>query len=120
MGAACCGGKSNTKGETNLQTRGKGGVTDLKDIPIATVIKAQSLMRGFIARRRVKKTYGFEMRTGLMGNRNNPNLDPDELEKQRQRVHAIRERLPAFEYGLYQDEDFEPNVNKESRPMLIL
>ena len=48
------------------------------------------------------------------------NLDPNELEKQRQRVHTIRERLPSFEYGLYQEEDFEPNINKESRPMLIL
>lgn len=82
MGANCCGGdKSNKRGETNLQSRGKGGPLDLKDIPIATVLKAQSLMRGFLARRRVKKTYGFEMRTGLMGNRNNPNLDPGELEK---------------------------------------
>lgn len=55
----------------------------MKKIPIATVIKAQSLMRGFMARRRVKKLYGFEMRTGLMGNRANTNLDPDELDKQR-------------------------------------
>jgi hypothetical protein len=35
-----------------------------------------------------------------MGKRNNPNLDPDELEKQRQKVHAIRESLPAFDEGL--------------------
>ena len=56
---------------------------DLKKIPILTVIKAQSLMRGFLARRRVKRLYGFEMRTGLMGNRGNTNLDPDQLDKQR-------------------------------------
>ena len=53
----------------------------MNGFPLATVIKAQSLMRGFLTRRRVKRTYGFEMRTGLMGNRMNPNLDPDELEK---------------------------------------
>ena len=59
----------------------QGDADDLNGFPLATVIKAQSLMRGFLTRRRVKRTYGFEMRTGLMGNRLNPNLDPDELEK---------------------------------------
>jgi hypothetical protein len=41
-------------------------------------------MRGFLARRRVRKTHGFEMRGGgLMGKSKNSNLhlDPNELEK---------------------------------------
>lgn len=81
MGAKCCGGeKPDPRGETNLKNRGKDS-GDLSKIPIATVIKAQSLMRGFLTRRRVKRTYGFEMRSGLMANRGNRNLDPDELEK---------------------------------------
>lgn len=77
-------------------------------------------MRGFLTRRRVKRTYGFEMRPGLMRSGMNRSLSPEELEKQRRRVQEIREKLPAFKYGLYQDEDFEPNITKESRPMLIL
>ena len=80
MGAKCCGGeKQDPRTETNLKKHAD--TNDLNGFPLATVIKAQSLMRGFLTRRRVKRTYGFEMRTGLMGNRMNPNLDPDELEK---------------------------------------
>lgn len=77
-------------------------------------------MRGFLARRRVKKAYGFETKTGFMGRRANTNIDPNELEKQRKRVHTIRETLPAFEYSLYTDEDYEPDVVKQRRDMLIL
>ena len=104
MGTCCGGSKSNAKGETNLQAKGTSPQTqDLNKIPIFTVIKAQALLRGFLARRRVKKAYGFEMSRGLIGRNKNAhlNLDPNELEKQRQRVHTIRERLPSFEYGLY-------------------
>ena len=49
------------------------------------------MMRGFLARRRVKKAYGFETKTGFMNRRANPNIDPNELEKQRKRVNTIRE-----------------------------
>jgi len=39
-------------------------------------------MRGFLARRRVKKTHGFETRIGMGKSKNsNLNLDPNELEK---------------------------------------
>ena len=123
MGATCCGGnKSNPRGETNLQTyKGKRGeTTDLNSLPIFTVIKAQALMRGFLARRRVKKLYGFEMRTGLMAGTSGKSLNQEELAVQRQRVVLIREKLPTFEYGLYKDEDFEPEFELEQRPMLIL
>ena len=59
MGASCCGGnKSNKKGEANL----KGMDGKVETFPLATVIKAQALMRGFIARRKVKRIYGYEMR----------------------------------------------------------
>ena len=87
---------------------------DLKGIPIFTVIKAQALMRGFLARRWVKKVYGYEMSRGLMMRGSvHIEMDPQKLEAQRARVQAIREQLPEFEYGLYQDEDFEPTVFKE-------
>ena len=32
----------------------------------------------------------------------------------------IRDSLPEFQYGLPQDEEFEPNVVKEHRPMMTL
>ena len=35
-----------------------------------------------------------------VGKINNRYLDPDELKKQRQKVQAIRESLPAFDEGL--------------------
>ena len=88
---------------------------------LATVIKAQALMRGFLARRRVKKVYGYEMSRGLMMRGTiHIEMDPQKLEAQRARVQRIREQLPEFEYALYQDEDYEPGVLKEQRPMLIL
>ena len=117
MGATCCGGnQSNPRGETNLRTyKGKKGepTPDLNNIPIFTVIKAQALMRGFLARRRVKKLYGFEMRRGLMAGTSGKSLTKEELEVQKQRVLLIREKLPTFEYGLYKDEDFAPEFELE-------
>jgi hypothetical protein len=47
-------------------------------------------------------------------------MDPQNLEAQRARVQQIRKLLPEFNYALYQDEDYEPGVNKEQRPMIIL
>ena len=47
-------------------------------------------------------------------------MDPEKLEEQRQRVQAIKERLPEFVYGQYQDEDYEPGVYKMHRQMTIL
>ena len=80
----CCGAEHNTQ-ETNLKDRGS--AERYEHIPIATVLKFQSIIRGFIARRRVKKTYGFEMTHGLM-NRGTVHveMDPEKLEEQRKRV----------------------------------
>lgn len=115
----CCGGGTRANKDANLMS--KNNDMDLKGIPIFTVIKAQSLMRGFLARRRVKRTYGYEMSRGLMMRGSvHIEMDPQKLEAQRARVQQIREQLPEFEYGLYQDEDYEPQVFKEQRPMLIL
>ena len=76
----CCAAEHNTQ-ETNLKDRGQ---TDdrFKHIPIATVLKFQSIIRGFLARRRVKKAYGFEMTHGLM-NRGTVHveMDPEKLEE---------------------------------------
>jgi len=60
----------------------------MKTFPIATVIKAQALMRGMLARRRVKRAYGFEMSPSLFNRRptNIVELDPVKLKEQQDRV----------------------------------
>jgi hypothetical protein len=79
----CCAAEHNTQ-ETNLRDRGqtKGGER-YEHIPIATVLKFQSIIRGFLTRRRVKKAYGFEMTHGLMNRGTNVHveMDPEKLEE---------------------------------------
>lgn len=38
----------------------------LKTIPIIHVVKMQSLIRGYIARKKVQRVYGFKLTAGLM------------------------------------------------------
>jgi hypothetical protein len=73
-----------------------------KSIPLPRVVKLQSLIRGFLARLKVKSVYGYEMSRGLLmrGTMNAP-MDRERLEEQKARVLAIRAQLPEFEYGLY-------------------
>ena len=80
----CCAAEHNTQ-ETNLKEKGQKDKYD--HVPIATVLKFQAIIRGFLARRRVKKLYGFEMTHGLM-NRGTVHveMDPEKLEEQRVRV----------------------------------
>jgi hypothetical protein len=47
-------------------------------------------------------------------------MDPEKLEEQRARVMAIRDALPPFQYGRKEDEENEPGVIKEKRPMVTL
>ena len=113
----CCSGDAN-RNETNLSRKG-----ELNTVPLAMVIKAQALMRGMLARKRVKRAYGFEISTGLFHRRGGTNLvemDPVKLEEQRQKVQDIRKQLPSFEYGLDEQEDNEPYIHKESREMTVL
>jgi hypothetical protein len=87
------------------------------------VIKAQALIRGMLARKRVRTTYGYNLSPGLFNRRGATNLvemDPAKLEEQRQKVQEIRKVLPAFEYGLKEDEENETNINKETREMTTL
>ena len=81
----CCGGGTRATKDANLMSN-KTDI-DLKGIPIFTVIKAQALMRGFLARRKVKKVYGYEMSRGLMMRGSiHIEMDPQKLEAQRARV----------------------------------
>jgi len=66
-----------TKGRNKRQIN-----SDLNNIPLMTVIKAQALMRGFLTRRMVKKIYGFEMSQGLlMRGTVHIEMDPEKLEE---------------------------------------
>ena len=103
------------------QSRHRYNRSDLNSIPITTIVRVQALIRGFLVRKMVKKIYGFEMSQGLMMRGTvHVEMDPEKLEEQRARVQTIRDGLPEFEYGKRRDEDYEPGVKKENRPMMIL
>jgi hypothetical protein len=112
----CCSGDTKQNIERDL-FRGKNDF-DLRGIPIQLVLKVQALVRGFLARRRIEKIYGFVASPGLL--RRGFDYDPEKLEEQRIRVQRIREELPAFQYGIMDGEDYEPGVSKEHRDMIIL
>ena len=61
------------------------------------VIRMQAIARGFIARKKVKNVYGYQMTKGLL-HRGDIDIDPEVLEEQRKRVLMIREKLPPFQY----------------------
>ena len=72
----------------NLKTKSR---RDLKNIPIHSVIRMQSLVKGFLTRRMIKKIYGFEMTQGLlMRGTVHIEMEPEKLEEQKARVQAIR------------------------------
>lgn len=117
----CCSNETQEDRETSF---GKGGkyktqsrqARDINLIPLSTIIRVQSLIRGYLTRKMVKKIYGFEMSQGLlMRGTVHIEMDPEKLEEQRARVQAIRENLPEFEYGRDADEDYEPGIQKEQR-----
>lgn len=89
MGASCCGGEEKRDKDANLMRKGNKNTKGVKiddrvmaTIPLATVIKMQSIMRGFLARKKIKKVYGFEMTPGLL-NRGTVHIemDPEKLEE---------------------------------------
>jgi hypothetical protein len=62
MGANCCGGDEKQNKDTNLMRQGGRYVSNkdyLNKVPIMLVIRAQALIRGFLARNKVKKIYGY-------------------------------------------------------------
>ena len=52
----CCSGEEKKNVDMNLSVKGQ---DYLKKLPIFTVIKAQAMIRGFLARNRVRKIYGY-------------------------------------------------------------
>lgn len=84
MGGVCCSGEEKKNKDMNLSIKGQ---DYLKQLPLFAVIKTQAAIRGFIARRRVKRIYGYQMSPGLL-NRGTVHveMDPDKLDEQRYRV----------------------------------
>ncbi len=105
MGNCCGGEKDNAPERNDLRPKAIG---EFSGLSIVQVVQLQALIRGFLTRRKVKRVYGFEMTKGLLYR--SFDMDPEKLEQQRMRVQAIRERLPEFEYGIYENEDYEPDV----------
>ena len=91
MGASCCGGEEKRDKDANLM-RNRGGMKGSKGvkidekimstIPLPTVVKMQAIMRGFLARKKIKRVYGYEMTPGLL-NRGTVHIemDPEKLEE---------------------------------------
>ena len=80
------------------------------------------MVRGFLTRRAVKKVFGFEANPSVLRRHTvHIEMDPEKLEEQRARVMEIRDRLPPFQYGTSPgDEEYEPGIVKEQRPMMTL
>ena len=82
----CCSNETQDNNDQNINKISKSR-RDLKAIPIHTVVRMQALIRGFIARRVVKKIYGFEMSQGLLIRGTvHIEMEPEKLEEQRARV----------------------------------
>ena len=82
MGKACCSNKDVEDKDTNLSRRKRSGKKNTvnedfgKKLPLATVIKFQAIIRGFLTRRQVRNTYGFTMTPGML-NRNKLHIEMD-------------------------------------------
>ena len=109
MGSYWCKSKKSVSNEeTNLQTLNKGSFKgsfiNLQEINLATLTSGgpdtPEVVPKVVPTVMPTVLASTEIHIDHMGNRNNPILDPDELEKQRQKVQAIRESLPAFDEGL--------------------
>ena len=78
---------------------------DYTTIPIWKIIKCQSLIRGMLARKKVKSIYGWEVSPNLFARRIQDYIDPVKLEEQRLKVQEIRKQLPPFDYEAYENQE---------------
>jgi len=61
----CCHNETKNDSEKNMNKKTESR-RDIKKVPVHLVIKMQSLIRGFLIRRIIKRIYGFEMSKGLL------------------------------------------------------
>ena len=122
----CCANDLTKKHDTNLAKMGRTDLSyaekrALNKLPLHLVVKMQAMVRGFRARKAVKRIYGFQASPGLM-NRGmvQIEMDPQKLEQQRQNVQMIRQQLPQFEYGMEQGEDADDGSRLEKRATQVL
>lgn len=58
----CCSAENN-KQETNLMTK----EVETENVNVFMLIKVQAMIRGMLARKKVKAVYGYAMKPGLVG-----------------------------------------------------
>jgi hypothetical protein len=79
----CCSAENN-KSETNLMAKENDQVDHVN---VFLLIKVQAMIRGMLARKKVKAVYGYSMKPGLVGRKLpgtvNIEMDPQKLEEQR-------------------------------------
>ena len=86
-------------------------------LSIQSVVKMQSLVRGFLARKRLQKVYGLRHKRKPASK---IEMDPIKVQQQRYKVQLIRESLPDFVFGEPGDIDYEPGLMKEKRLITTL
>lgn len=83
------------------------------------IIKSQSLIRGWLARRKVMKKYGYKLNKPMMNRPVGYVKDPAVLEKMKTKLQLKRDQMDDFAYGLYDDEDQpEHGVDLEERDLV--
>ena len=110
----CCSGNSNEQ-EVNIQGRTGGAMSGVKGTEyifdgrevcgmtgadkMALVIRIQALIRGSIARKRVKKIYGYQMTPGLVGTGGEPNYANSTVMEIKRQLGPFVYDAPATEEG---------------------
>ena len=77
------------------------------------ITKMQAVMRGFLARRKVKAVYGYTMKKGILGRSASIKISPEQLAIQRERVQEVRDSLPEFKYDQPGDDAYAPGSRVE-------
>ena len=94
MGNTCCNcTDKDSEIEKNLMNRGgKYSKNNPSNISIATLVKVQARIRGWIARRRIQRLYNYQVNPNIYGRGTmHIEMDPRQLEEQRERVRYIRD-----------------------------
>ena len=69
------------------------------------VIKSQAMIRGWLARRKIQKKFGFKLTKPMMNRPISMIKDPAIRERLKTKMQHKRDQLDDFHYGLYDDED---------------
>ena len=83
---SCCHKDKTDSKDINLTTKGGTKLSFQLD-EVYLLVKCQSMIRGYLTRKKVKKAYGFQASPGLINRTTlHIEMDPAKLEEQRMRV----------------------------------